>query len=277
MNIEKIDVKFYTANELYEKQCEGLRHIKTLPFLSVVQATEGSYDVALGHGNSNQTGENGAFIAPSQVVQNLVHHVNPKSGFMKAHWIFLDVMVNEVYSLDSLFSFPVILPAMYQGEVCSIIANVMKGHGLCLDLSEIYRLLDILIKAGKPNPRPDQLSAKITAYVQTHISEKISPLALSSYLNVSQSSLFRIFQNKFGITPANYVNRLKISYATGLLETAELSIKELAYTVGFEDEFYFSKIFKKFAGLSPSDYKKKIISERLSRFRPSDALVQKDS
>jgi hypothetical protein len=129
MQLKSLDIKYYLANKLHS-QCEGITHIKALRYLSVVQSLEGSYDVKLGSGKLSHTEKNGVFIAPPTVMQTLTHHVDSTSGFMTAHWLFLDVTVNGAYSLDRIFDFPVLLPSQYQNEVSEIISNVINSKGL---------------------------------------------------------------------------------------------------------------------------------------------------
>ena len=82
MNITTAEIKYLKKGGFQSSSCENLKRVKILPYLSIVQSVEGSYDIALGNGNTYQTGENGFFIAPSNVQQTITHHVNPKSGTM---------------------------------------------------------------------------------------------------------------------------------------------------------------------------------------------------
>lgn len=63
------------------------------------------------------------------------------------------------------------------------------------------------------------------------------------------------YSPKTGIHFIDYVNRLRIEKAKNLLYSTTLSIKEIGFQVGFSDEKYFMKVFKKLEGLSPSQYR----------------------
>ena len=257
MIIKSIDVKYYHADSLYSA-CEGLKHTKILPFLSVVQSCEGSYDVILNNSEPFHTEKGGIFIAPSTVVQNPTHHVDPDTGFMKAHWVFLDVLINETYRLDHLFHFPVILSEIYQQKVKTLLSNLQLKQGLCLDLSYIYQLLDILLQIAVPKNKTNEFTQNSISYINQHYSEKIDITDLAIYLNLSPSSVFRKFKQEFHKTPANYINEIRLSHASVLLETESSPIANIASTVGFDDVFYFSKLFKKKFGISPSVYRNKL-------------------
>ena len=70
------------------------------------------------------------------------------------------------------------------------------------------------------------------------------------------SSYFRkLFKEVTGLSPIMYFNRMRIEYAKTLLrQDSTLSIKEIAASSGFPDPYYFSRVFKKITGYSPSDY-----------------------
>lgn len=71
------------------------------------------------------------------------------------------------------------------------------------------------------------------------------------------SKFRKLFKSETGYSPHQYHLNLRINKAKELLQTTELNIKEIAYQTGFESEFYFSKLFRKKSGISPTDYRTK--------------------
>ena len=69
------------------------------------------------------------------------------------------------------------------------------------------------------------------------------------------SYLVSIFKICYGLTPMDYLVNKRIDEAKVLLEDGSLKIKDIASVVGYEDSLYFSKVFKKFTGVSPKEYK----------------------
>jgi YesN/AraC family two-component response regulator len=59
------------------------------------------------------------------------------------------------------------------------------------------------------------------------------------------------------ISPVKYINSLRIEKAKAMLKNSNFSVEEIAYCVGINDRFYFSRIFKKELGISPTEYRKR--------------------
>ena len=71
---------------------------------------------------------------------------------------------------------------------------------------------------------------------------------------LSERSFYAMFKKWAGKTPVDYRNELRISAAASMLGSTDLSIAEIAGKTGFEDQYYFSRVFKQFTGISPGKY-----------------------
>jgi AraC family transcriptional regulator, transcriptional activator of pobA len=90
--------------------------------------------------------------------------------------------------------------------------------------------------------------------VETHLSEQPSVNAIAEKLALSTNTLYRIVKECSGVSPKDFfTNRLMIE-AQRKLHYSTLSVKELAYELGFNDPAYFSRLFKKFTGKSISEF-----------------------
>ena len=95
----------------------------------------------------------------------------------------------------------------------------------------------------------------ILEYVDNHYRE--SSLNLSSVATIffyTESYLSSMFKKHMGLGFNQYVNQLRISYALRLFGLGYGSVRKIAYESGFSDPLYFSKVFKKNVGVSPSEY-----------------------
>ncbi len=77
---------------------------------------------------------------------------------------------------------------------------------------------------------------------------------IASHVNLSESHLSKVFKNKTGSSPFDFYIGLKMQEAIRLLTNQSMKIKEVAYTLGYEDPFYFSRLFKKHIGTSPMNF-----------------------
>lgn len=102
---------------------------------------------------------------------------------------------------------------------------------------------------------------KAVGYITRHYSEQITLEQLASYCNISKQQLIRYFKHCFGDTPINYINDYKLSRAKELLfYSPNLLISEIAAELGFNSQYYFTKLFKKRMGETPSEYRYRTIN-----------------
>ena len=105
---------------------------------------------------------------------------------------------------------------------------------------------------------PDNLK-KAIRYIRDHYTEPISLDDLASHCNVSKRQLIRYFKAAFNKTPITYVTEYKISRAKELLYTQrQLTIGEISDELGFDNQHYFTRVFSKLTGETPSQYRYRI-------------------
>ncbi len=92
-------------------------------------------------------------------------------------------------------------------------------------------------------------------YMQEHIDENISLNELSKHYNYSVSRFSNLFRNKTGYAPIDYFLQMKMQKACQQLDFSNDSIKSIAFGMGFDDPYYFSKRFKTIIGVSPKKYR----------------------
>ena len=254
MEIQSLRITPPTAGELCF-DAEGISHKKFLPCLSVVQALHGSYDIALGDGKPQSTGEGGVFVAPADVMQTITHH-DGQGNYMRAHWAMFGVTVNELYRFEDLFSVPLILPEKYNARIEKDIREILQGE-LCRKYAAAYDVLDILRENASPVSRPDFAESEIRGYIAKHFAEELRADDLAEILHCSKAQVYRYTKKYFGLSPANYVNRVRLQNVLKMLQDSDVQIKRAAFESGFSDLAYFSRFFKKTFGLSPREYQKK--------------------
>ena len=103
--------------------------------------------------------------------------------------------------------------------------------------------------------KTDSFLEKSICFMQDHIDKNLTLLDLATHVNYSPSHYSSIFKNKTGFSPIEYFNQLKIQKACQYLQFTDLRIKEIAFKIGINDAYYFTRLFGKTMGFSPKDYR----------------------
>ena len=96
---------------------------------------------------------------------------------------------------------------------------------------------------------------KVINYIQGHYQSKMSLDEIAAITYLSKTYLCSIFKKETGDTIANYINKVRIEKSKLLFHDESLSIVDIANMCGFEDQSYFTKIFKSFVGMTPKKYR----------------------
>ncbi len=111
------------------------------------------------------------------------------------------------------------------------------------------------ILEGRKQEKATSIVEKAENYILEHYAEPITLEDVAGAVNLSQHYFSRSFKQGKGVGFADYLSKVRIDHAKKLLIVDGLSVKEIAYMVGFADPNYFSKTFKKLTGHTPGDYK----------------------
>lgn len=97
---------------------------------------------------------------------------------------------------------------------------------------------------------------RILAYIQNNLQKpELNINLLAARFNINRVSVYRWFKRELQTGPNAYILRLRIQKAAGLLEREDLSVKSIAFSSGFSDPLYFSRVFRQHTGLSPTEYR----------------------
>ncbi|WP_313188124.1 response regulator transcription factor [Lacrimispora sp.] len=109
-----------------------------------------------------------------------------------------------------------------------------------------------------PGPEGNIFVKTAMEYMMDHMSEDVNLGMVAEKVGVSTAYLSTLFTQKLGCGFIDYLNRLRIECAREYMHDGRLKVYEIAYKVGYHDEKYFSKVFKKVTGQSPSAYRRNI-------------------
>lgn len=111
-------------------------------------------------------------------------------------------------------------------------------------------ILEIISDLYSPNV------VNIKKVIELHLFENLSIEELAKLCNLSLSSFKRQFKITFQDSPTNYINHRRIEKAKELLKVSNFSINEISFHIGIQDSLYFSRLFKKNVGMTPSSFRK---------------------
>lgn len=123
--------------------------------------------------------------------------------------------------------------------------------------SAFYALLIELVFATTHTieSKPEITAYKIKTYIEDNLDSDISVSTVAKQFYLSETHVIRIFKEKYGITPKQYILKCKIDASKLLLIDTSLQIKAIAMTLHFADSYHFSHTFKRFTGISPERYR----------------------
>lgn len=138
-------------------------------------------------------------------------------------------------------------------------AESMEGLSLSIEQA-MQEAINLLYQVKSNIYRKEVL--RITEILQENVENKITLDRLAQEVNMNVNYLCRVFKQDTGRSIVQYMNELKINKAIELLKLPDTRIKEVASQVGIDDPFYFNRVFKKVVGLSPSDFRKKLLATK---------------
>lgn len=127
-------------------------------------------------------------------------------------------------------------------------------------LSEDELIASLHSVAFGPRPLPTQTSALVKraiVFLQRNYARPLARWEVAEGIGVSEDYLTRIFNQELGISPWDYLNRYRIAQAKKLLRETDDTIERVGSHVGFSDPAYFSRVFRRIAGVSPRTYRER--------------------
>lgn len=215
------------------------------------------------HGNNN------SFTEPNESMWVLYDLLNPKSSEksslsqsqLKKMAQLVNGMTGKSFRANKNFE---LYYNNFRDALHSYWSNSSK-HFRELCLTKLKSLLVILliesieIAKDQLNTPNNRVIEKVIRFMKEHLHENISLEQLAKFMELNPRTFHKLFKNEVGLTPMDYFQRLRCREARKVLENSGMSLKELTYRLGFSSQAYFTKVFKKYTGRTPNDYRKKLI------------------
>ncbi|MBT4979167.1 MAG: helix-turn-helix transcriptional regulator [Gemmatimonadetes bacterium] len=131
-------------------------------------------------------------------------------------------------------------------------------------MSTIAHEIMVILAGQWQNQVWDQVSPRMQAiivYIRENLHRPINRQDLAAQINVTPAYVNMIFKRELNTTPSALINRERMTKAHHLIRNQGLLVQEAAYRVGFNDPFYFSRVFNRIMGIAPS----KVAHDRLTK------------
>lgn len=164
--------------------------------------------------------------------------------------------------LNKLMSKIVLNYGMYFEQHKCDLQEISVAYRKCVTLQEIQEVMCNLIvtvclymfQVQDKHYRKEV--ADIIQYIQNHKDKKITLASIAEEVNMNESYISRLFKNETGTNIVHYISMIKMEKAKELLKDPDMRVKDVAEALGFEEQSYFNRMFKKYLGINPNDYKK---------------------
>jgi len=202
------------------------------------------------------------FLIPAHAKHTYFH--NPRKPVLK-YWSHFNLNLDHerklIYHPETVkctIPKPLIVPAFETLVQTDLSANPLDALTAKTALLQLLRLflervdLDTLLPANE-----NDFSSKINAYIRSHLQTEITLVELANLVHLHPNYFIKAFKKHFNATPIEYVNTLRLQLAAKLLtQEPHRSIQLIAEEVGLNDYRYFSRLFKKKYGVSPSRFRR---------------------
>ena len=151
-------------------------------------------------------------------------------------------------------------PALHSAAIVPIASEYLNTIRLANDIFTLEQavmqmFLTLKLSLQDTAGIQGQLTEKAMQYIEENIAADLSLEQLADALHISASHLSRTFKKATGLSLTDYINQLRITKAKELLRGTDIYIYAISEMVGYHDATYFSSMFKKLVGVSPSEYR----------------------
>lgn len=193
--------------------------------------------------------------------------------------IILDAILGDedgvalIPRLHTLSAAPIILLTGYGTEEMAVRAFRSGAQDYVKKPLDCQTLLARLERLIPDRPPPDPIH-RARRYIEGNLEKGFESSALARHLGLSVTHLRRQFRALLGMSPHRYLVEARLQRTAELLRTTDLAVERIALDVGFSTSAHFGKVFRRFFGCTPSEYRTRHTGQ--SRSFPSAPMIEND-
>ena len=191
------------------------------------------------------------------------YSTKPENCYTK-YWCHFDSNIATL-PLHTYFDFPYLIPASHYSAATALFKQLihydnptlpfapLQANGLLLQL--LFMFFSDCAEHLTIKSKHTHVILEVVNYIESNLHRKMTIAELAGHVHLNPSYLCSLFSASIGSSPIDYINRRRIDLAKSMLLECPLTIEKIAYSLGFNSPYYFSNTFKKYTGLSPSQYR----------------------
>lgn len=187
-----------------------------------------------------------------------IHASNlPSKTIVVSGYDDFEYMRNAIYYKSFDYILKPIDPEILNETLERAIKEWNEQHSLIKSKMEI----DVNAEEDLQREKEKSVIQKIEEYLRGNYQKDINLQEIADRFFLSREYISRKFKQEFRETLTDYLTKIRMEKARELMGNPQMKIYEVAYLVGYQDEKYFSKVFKKLVGLTPNEYRNKYSSK----------------
>ncbi|MHC1748133.1 MAG: response regulator [Cellulosilyticaceae bacterium] len=197
----------------------------------------------------------GSYEDAFKILQDFINNVNGTSGIKEQE--LKKIVENTIYNtFNTLEELAFNIEAIKDSKL-EILNKIVKTKSIQQLRDYVNKIIDTMTNVLRSQDKSEHLMiAQMYSYIDTHYSEPITLNDLAGIFHMSYSYLSTYFSTTSNKGFNEYLNEVRINKAKQLLKHSNISISDIGEKVGYADQSYFSKVFKKMTQCSPSEYRR---------------------
>ncbi len=203
-------------------------------------------------------------LGDKEMLQRLLNKKTNFTNFISKEFshAFKDHKISVIWMMN-LFAFPLLEAGIPAEKIMRMITYYLNAIADCQNETELTILADKMINdfldESAFNLETDFPSPinKTMFYIHHHLHEELTLKQIAKVVHMSPKYFSRYFKEKTGMNFRDYVNKKRISKGKDLLNYSDANLDDIALAIGFQNQSYFTTVFKKYTGTTPNKYRHK--------------------